>query len=329
MSSHIAQFHRPDTVKAPLYVITPVFNPIRFRSRWKLYKQFEKMVLDSGAYLYLIEASFGNRDEVFIETVSERHVIIHVRMKDEIWVKENLINRAIQSLPASWEYVAWIDSDVQFARPDWVGETLQQLQHYQIVQMFSQAIDLSPDYEVVRKFQSFMCSYTQGLMPPEFKKTTYYGGDGIPGGTFHPGFAWAARKEAINHLGGLIDWSILGGGDLFMAYALIGALSKRQMPESLGTTGIRWINEWQNRAEKHIKRNVGVVKGLVLHYWHGKKENRRYKDRGQILVGEKFNPELDLKRDWQGLWQLTDRNFKLRDRIREYFRQRNEDGIDV
>jgi hypothetical protein len=33
-----------------------------------------------------------------------------------------------------------------------------------------------------------------------------------------------------------------------------------------------------------------------------------------------FDPDLDLKRDWQGLCQLTDRNRALRDGLRAYAR---------
>ena len=126
-----------------------------------------------------------------------------------------------------------------------------------------------------------------------------------------------------------MDWSVLGGGDMFMAYALVGQLNKRTMPNSLGPNGVRLLEEWQNRADTHIRKNVGYIDGLLLHYWHGKKVDRRYNDRGQILVQCKFDPELDLKRDWQGLFQLTQRSPDLRDEIRNYFKARNEDSIDL
>jgi hypothetical protein len=36
-----------------------------------------------------------------------------------------------------------------------------------------------------------------------------------------------------------------------------------------------------------------------------------------------------LKKDWQGLHQLTERSLILRDGIRQYARARNEDSTDV
>src|SRR5882672_4375394 len=98
MNKHSATFTRPDIITDLLYVITPIFNPVRYRSRWKNYKNFEKHILDSGAHLVTIEFAFGNRAHVFTEAVHPNHTIIHVRTNNEIWIKENLINIAISRL---------------------------------------------------------------------------------------------------------------------------------------------------------------------------------------------------------------------------------------
>jgi hypothetical protein len=91
----------------------------------------------------------------------------------------------------------------------------------------------------------------------------------------------------------------------------------------------RHVMRWQERCEKHIRRDVGFVPGTILHSFHGKKKDRGYQDRWKILIKNKFDPELDLMRDHQGLYKLTDRSIKLRDEIRRYFRSRNEDSRDV
>lgn len=331
------QFHRPDYVDEPLYVITPVFNPQRYRARWKHYKNFEKYVLDSGAHLVTIEATFGAREDSIIDQVHENHIVIHVRTSQEIWLKENMINVAIQRLPANWKYVAWIDSDLAFVRPDWVGETIQQLQHYKVVQMFSEAYDMNYDWEMFQHHKSFMWCYKHedpeagipnqlGKIPGKPKEHYIVQTPGQKG-YWHPGYAWAARREAVDDLGGLIDWGILGGGDTFMAYALIGALNQRTMPNSLGKVGVDMLTQWQERAERYIRRNVGYVKGAITHHWHGSKKDRAYYDRGTILTTASYDPMSDLYRDSQGLYQINPENIKLRDGARTYFQQRNEDGI--
>lgn len=315
-------FERPDQIKEPLYVITTVFNPIRYKTRWKLYEDFAKMVEEAGAILYTAEVTFGERFPAVTDSTNPKH--IQIRTSNEFWMKENILNLIMNRLPADWKYVAWIDADVTFSRDDWANETLHQLQHHKMVQMFSQAHDISSDYEIVNESRSFMWCYYNDT--PEITKAGYYYPAAVKGQYYwHPGFAWAARREAIDAVGGLIDWAILGNADYLMALILTG----KPLPtlSYLGVHGERWIKNWQQRADQHIKCDIGFVKGLLLHHWHGPKVNRAYKTRNKILTESKFDPEIDLKRDSQGLWQLSGNNIKLRDGIRQYFRNRNEDMI--
>lgn len=321
---HPAHFHRSDLVKRYLDVITVVFNPQRYRVRWKHYKDFENYVLSNNeARLTTIEASFGERTEVLEEQVSDKHKIIHVQTPHEIWIKENLINLAIQRLPIDWRYVAWVDCDVQFVRPDWVGETLHQLQHYDIVQMFSLAMDVDPDFVPFLCSTGFVHDWINGV--PEHN---CYDGKWRKPNSWHTGYAWAARRQAIRDLGGLIDWGILGSSDNHMARCLVGqwhkSVNSKVHPEYKDM-----LKVWQERAEKYIKRNIGYVDGTLIHHFHGAKVHRRYKDRWKILVGNQFRPSRDLKRDWHGVYQLTDRSRELKREIQEYFRQRNEDDINM
>lgn len=341
-------FQRPDRVRDPLYVITPIFNPIRWRSRWKLYEDFARRVAAAGAVLYTIEAAYGNREFAIgshegLRGLGEK--FIQVRVDHELWLKENLINVAAQHLPLEAKYIAWVDADVLFARDDWANETVQQLQHYDFVQMWSQYQDLCPNFEVQSLTRSYMDCYLHGgvgrggnlekRMTKQRKyddKYPYQSGPvrGYPGA---PGLAWAARRESFNKVGGLLDFTILGAGDWYMAHALTGRLTTVARTQAHSKNFTELMREWEARCERHVRRNVGVVKGLALHYWHGSKKHRLYKTRDQILVENKYDPMFDLKRDSQGVYQLSDqhnqRSISLRDDVRAYFRQRNEDGTDV
>jgi hypothetical protein len=199
--------------------------------------------------------------------------------------------------------------------------------------MFSEAIDLTPKFDLFQRHMGFMKCYADGVV---FDKNYTAGYEKVAMGPrvnmWHPGFAWAMRREAFDILGGLIDFGILGAGDNHMARALVGKVRHSYHHDI--TPGYRkMLHEWQDRAEKYIRRNVGYVDGVILHNWHGKKKDRRYRDRWKILVDNKYNPRNDIKRDWQGLYQLVDdgtpRFIELRDNIRSYFRARNEDSIDA
>lgn len=336
-------FHTPDSVRSPLYVVTPMFNPVRYKSRWKLFQRFAKSVVDQGGVLVTVEAAFGHRAHALEgqgPAIPQRapcdppHQSIQVRTSTELWIKENLINIGISRLPSDWEYVAWVDADVMFARPNWVGETIHQLQHYQVVQMFSDAMDLGPDYAPQGRHRGYVQCWREGF-PVRHARVGYDGGDtGHGGSTGHTGFAWAARRSAIDCVGGLIDWAILGAADRHMAQALVGQVRDFPVSRKIHRAYMRRLIDWQERAEHGIRRNVGVVSGLLLHYHHGPKRLRQYRDRWNILTRHRYNPDTDIKFDAQGVLQLRDRSgeprlLRLRDEIRDYFRQRDEDSREV
>lgn len=322
----VVMFERRDQIHEPLYVITTIFNPIRFRSRWKLYQDFVHMVNQSGAILYICEVAYGERDFVITEPNNPLH--LQIRTSADLWFKENALKLLLQRLPLTWKYVAWIDADISFVRSDWANETLHELQRHPIIQMWSKAYDLDSKQEIIQEHHSFVYSWQNN----EPKKPDNYYSSKLNKKVFnyHPGFAWAARKDAMDHLGGFIDYAILGAGDNHMAHGLIGN-ALEGMPVNMDNSYKEKVLQWQQRALRYLKKDIGYMSGTLLHYWHGPKVNRRYWDRWKILTHNKFNPNTDLKQDWQGMYQLdmddSERMIQLRDQVRMYFKQRNEDQL--
>lgn len=313
---------------AKLYVISAISNPIRFEARYRHYHDFRKRIVDGGAELITVEHQHGHRP--FAVTKSGRRTDVQLRGRDELWLKENLLNLGIAHatrLDPGARYFAWIDADVQFSRPDWAQETIEQLQHYDIVQMFSHAQDLGPCQEPLARHTGFVYAYVNGLFAGRDARD--YAAIG------HTGYAWAATREALDRVGGLIDFAILGAADKHMAMGLIGRIGEsfRRDFGTLSSPYVRELIRWQDRAERHLRRNVGFVPGTLLHYWHGRKADRRYRERWQILIDHNYDPDNDIRRDAQGVIALNDtddpRQRELRDSLRAYFRQRNEDTIDA
>lgn len=303
-----------------LHVVTAITNPVRFRSRYALYRDFAKRMEDAGVTFWTIEAAFGQRDHGVTTDDDFRH--IQLRTTEELWHKENLLNLAIQRMPADAQYIAWVDADVQFTRADWAIETLHRLQQYDFVQMFSHAMDVGPNYEPIQSHLGFAYSYVHQLFSGQASDYCAQG---------HPGYAWAARRRSLDAVGGLIDWAILGSGDKHMAMGLIGKITESR-PNGLSRGYIDELVEWEARAERHIKRNLGYVDGTINHFWHGRKKDRKYRDRWEILRDHQYDPRTDIKYDSQGIVALNDsevRQLSLRDAIRAYFASRNEDTIEV
>jgi hypothetical protein len=318
-------------IKDPLHVICVISNTQRYNSRYKLYKNFEKHMKCSGATLYTVELAFGDRPFAITEPNNPQH--FQIRSLDEVWFKESMINYAASRLPPDWKYMAWIDADVAFTRPNWVQETLQALQHYHVVQLFSHATDLGPNFEPMNTWTSFMYKYHESLKSgapiiPYATKKSYYG---YPMGTdiWHPGFAWATTREAFNMFGRLIDFAAVGSADYHMAAGLVGKIEKTiHAPGKLKVYKEKLLG-WQERAVRNVQMDVGYLPGTIHHYWHGKKVNRKYLDRWDILVRNDFDPNVDLSTNDSGIINLTGNKPRLRDQLRMYFQQRNEDSVDV
>ncbi len=335
----VLSFPRPAAVTpggaATLDVCTMISNPVRYSSRYRLFHQFRSQ--NEGPHIrhWTVEVAYGNRPFAVTEADNPRH--LQLRTSTELWHKENALNllfaHVLRHQPDA-EYFAWVDADVTFARPDWAYETIQQLQHYQVVQMFSHCVDLGPRYEPAGPLRnSFVWMYYNEPRPEPVASQgamrTAGGGYGYTkAGYWHPGFAWAARRSALDALGCLLDHCIVGSADWHMAACLIGE-GEKTISRQLHPHYKREVLAWQDRANAHIRGNIGYVEGLLAHHWHGRKVDRHYTDRWRILVDNGFDPVADLKRDAQGLLQLTERNRGLRDGIRTYFRSRNEDSIDL
>jgi len=271
----------------------------------------------------LSEAAFGDRPWEYAK-VGDQGLKTHhlqLRTKDELWVKEDLINQTVRRLPHDWEYVAWVDADVQFLNPDWAQETIQQLQHFDVVQMFEHSVDLDPNgMPSCRQFVGFPASRIKGIAAPT---RDYYTGKGY----FHPGYCWACTRKAWDTFGGLLDINIVGGADHQMAHALFGTV-EGTIPEGSTASYRKQVLQWQARALQ-LKHNVGFVPGTIVHYWHGRKVKRGYWDRWRILSDSKYDPVTDLQRNSYGLWQLSGNKPKLRDALRAYFRARHEDELNA
>ena len=314
-------------LKTKFWVIAVLNNPSRFNRRYELFKEFIDRMKKYGVNICVVETSYGCRN--FETDDLDVNLKINITTDTILWHKENLINIGISKLPCDWEYVAWIDGDIDFINPKWVEETIHQLQHHYVVQLFEDAIDLGPNNEIMKSNKSFMYCYKNKLQKIHQKEIkNCYNTVIVNGGVYwHPGYAWACTKYAINTFGGLFEVAIAGSGDHHMACALIGQ-GMASMPKDISNDYKNAVLNWETRALR-LHRNVGYVKGTVYHFWHGKKANRKYRERWSILIENDYQPTRDLYKDWQGLITFYEGNYTLRDDLQDYFKQRNEDSIDL
>src|SRR5271165_6413816 len=292
----------PDHVREPLYCIIPYSNIWRWKTREKHTIRAIKHFADAGAVVVLVEVAFNRREFAFADSGLDgapancgvlgtdhrfRHRYIGLRTKDELWLKENQINLAVSQLPYDWQQVAWLDSDVLFLRPNWVGECIHKLQHYDFLQMFSHARDLGPNYEMLPEAYphadgtGFVNAWQKGELEKSAIPTVEHkkGCDceikcvcvgnvctckcsPVPPPYPYPprvwpGLAWACTRQAWDAVGGLLDFAIWGGADYHMAHALVEK-TEGMMRNDLHRNYQKMVMQWYHRCRTHIRQNVGV-----------------------------------------------------------------------
>ncbi len=303
-----------------LHVVGVIQNGVRFHSRYRLFREWvNDMLTTPNVKLHVVEAVYGDRQP---ECAPKNHEYSYhkIHTRSEIWLKENLINIGVKHLlPCHWKYLAWVDCDVHFRSPLWARESLHQLQHYQIIQPWKDAMDLSFDGGVIQHFRSFGYHSAKCIPQGASVKNPY----GRPYG--HTGFAWACTRYFYENVEKLLDFAILGAGDAHMAHACIGRVQDT-INQNMASGYKHLANLWQRRAAYACGGLVGYTPGRIEHHWHGKKINRKYGSRWQILVKHKFDPMKDLKYDHQGVLHLKGKR-QLEHAIMRYNRERCEDDI--
>jgi hypothetical protein len=306
-----------------LHVIGVCTNPVRFQSRVRLARKWiEEMEKTPNVKAYVVEGVYGDRLPEVAELSNDRHHI--VKIKSEIWLKENLINIGVKNLlPKDWKYMAWVDMDVHFRDSGWALSTIHQLQHYNLVQPWSHASDLDFHGGIHATHKSFGYLHAQGKQKHHGK-----GKDGYE--YAHTGFGWACSRYFYENVEKLLDFCIFGSGDHHMAWACLG-LVKETIHSKVSPGYLKRCFEWQEKAMRATANGVliGFTHGRIEHNFHGPKTQRQYWNRWMIPIEHGFDPTKDLAYDSQGILQFVGpKKYEFERDIMQYNRQRLEDSIE-
>lgn len=306
-----------------LHVIGVISNPVRFHSRYRIAKEWITHIAKTPhVILHMVESAYGHRQHELESLCQELQIdYLPLRTHSEAWIKESMINLGARRAIGSWnaKYLAWIDADVFFSDPNWAQEVLHQLQHFEVVQPWSDCLDLGPNGNVLQHFKSFGHQH-QRRVPKQVhagQRAYQYA---------HSGFAWAVTRRFWENTQGLMDFAILGSADHHMAFSMISE-AKNTIHQGMHPNFFEACYEWQAKATRITHNEVGFVHGRIEHRFHGPKKRRYYRERWQILVDHQFDPETDLIRDSQGLIQLIGKP-ALEQAIKLYNRSRFEDSIE-
>jgi hypothetical protein len=252
--------------------------------------------------------------------------IIRLKSDTVLWHKERLLNIALSALPESCDKVAWLDADLLFENSDWVSETAELLDHYNVVQPFQFACWLPQDIQEIPSGESVDCARVEVQPASAYAQLISSDPSAIVG---HPGFAWVARRSLLARHG-FYDRCILGGGDAAMSWAMFRSQDIWPGPgwsaALLSSELERDLRGWSSAFNGDVQGSVYFTPGRAFHLWHGDKKNRRYLLRSVMLREANFDPAADISLDAAQCWCWSSQKPELHRKVEEYFRSRKEEG---
>jgi hypothetical protein len=300
-------------IEDKLHVIAVVSNPCNFKIRYKLMDEFiERMEKEPDVILYIVELVYCNQPFEITSADNKRH--LQLRGKIPLWHKENMINLGIKNLlPANWKAVAWIDADIEFDNPHWAINALKILNGGKdIIQLFVNVFDMNFDEEILNIYTGFGYQYCKKLVK------------GMDINYWHPGYAWACNRTTYDQIGEIYQSGILGAGDNILSHGFFEHETNSLKP---GMTQIYLdhVKQFQNKM-KGLK--LGYGPGSIRHFFHGRKENRNYWGREDILIKYRYDPTTFIDCNSDGLIipsSIAPKEFIFD--IFDYFKNRNEDEM--
>jgi hypothetical protein len=253
-------------------IITVYYNFANYKSRYESsLKCIQYLNQIPNINLYIIELAYCDQQYVLTDKNNKNH--LQLRCNHPLWHKENLINIGITKLlPKDWEYVAWIDCNVHFENSDFVKKTLNKLQEYDFVQMFSTLKCIEYNSEKYTEYGSLMYYVSKNEYSPTLK----------------PGGAWACTKKGYNSIGKLYDKSLCES-DCILAHAL--GLHRNYHMSAKNCKYLCDVDLYVNNIIKQ-QLKVSYVDNIMVYYWHGNQENRKYHlFRHKMLTKIKYDPD--------------------------------------
>ena len=319
-TNHLVSHIKNGTLRSDntLHVIAVCENPMRYHSRYRLFREWrDAMEKTDNVIVYTVEAAYKDRHFEVTDSDNPRHLQLHSHQP--IWHKENMQNLAIKTLlPKDWAYVCTCDADVFFQNPGWALESIHQMQDYSVIQPWSHCVDHGYHGEALQMFNSFCFQHLRGEQKQTHPSQPYK--------YAHTGYAWCYRRDFYEAVQQFLDWCILGSADHHQAFALIGEVNKT-IHKGMTPNFFKLCYEWQYLAYRHTNGLLGYVPGTIDHKFHGKKAQRKYRERWQILVDNHFDPIKDIVHDTQGVVKVVGKPHLVHE-CRMYMRHRNEDTIE-
>lgn len=265
----------------------------------------KRMVMN---YLYVwnllktLELPVFAMELVFDDAKPEIKKAFHVRGNSHMFHKERLCRLLEQRIPRKYTKLLFLDADIVFGGDTWYEEISELLNSNDVVHPFTRAHWLDLTYTNVELTRETVVNMTGRMW--DFK--------------YHPGFAWAFRREWYRKVG-FFDWAVTGSGDTLSSAKWLNKAFPEKF-KSLPTAMKRAYTAYRNLESPTIASREGDV----FHLYHGSRKNRQYSERHHLLdVNEDIQDMIVLNKD--GVYEWKDPKWNLV--MHAYFKNREDDDV--
>jgi hypothetical protein len=247
---------------------------------------------------------------------------MRVKSNSWFWYKERLLNILAKDLiNQGYKKIIWCDADIKFdSNPFWYEQTAEKLDHYKVVQPFSNCShSYGPKYwrnkmGSVFGYKNFSNTHTN----VDFSEA------------YHPGFACGLQKCVWDL--SLYDYAIKGSGDTVFFKTIFTKdpreLERRMSHKICYVIDRNSYDVWKSKIQNLIDpdKDCDYVSGHIDHFWGGSIENRGYNKRyamSETIPKIKFGT--DVIDDGQLFEWCSDLGRQCESEFKEYLFSRQED----
>ena len=219
-------------------------------------------------YLYTVnkfkleKLPFFTLEMVFKGREHEIPDAFHVRCDSIMFHKERMCRVLETMIPKKYKKLAFVDADLLFKNKNWYSETSKLLDTHDVVQPFEKCNWLDLTYTSIT--QTRPCALFMEGPTLDWR--------------YHPGFAWAFRREWYKQVG-FFDWSVSGSGDTLS----VAAWLRKKFPPGFKSLPVCQADAFKDFLKLPAPR-ITYTKGEIDHLYHGSKVNRQYVERHALIT---------------------------------------------
>jgi len=282
-----------------LFVICPIYSfGKRFDSLlYELHTNFQSYIRTIGMSFATFEAiKYGSNETYRLTRPDNEPFEMQGYYHNISYVRENLLNVAIQRLQVDWEYVAWIDAHQIFENSFWWEEAIYKSEHFKMVQLFADSLRLNAWNQTT-------------LFRGGFFKTSFmqYDTDRVTV-QIETGNAHMITRETYEKMGYIHDECFASGCD--WAYTQAGL-----PPGTLHRLEPLWPHynhthqEWLHKVMPIVNGSRAYIPGNILHFDH--KSTFSYGLLRDMVDRSNYNVTRDFHKDVNGVFYLSNLDLAL------------------